>query len=67
MIFSMRAARLLVSLAIGGLLMTGVSAELSMKTSLTRSSTVSEVSASLPECAVGTQNRSSICIKAYPF
>lgn len=52
MLSSLRAARL-VWLAIGGLLVTATSASSAWKTSLTRSSTISEVLNTIPECAVG--------------
>lgn len=47
------ANKALVSLAVGGLFAAVASADISLKTSLTRSSTVSQVLNTLPDCAVG--------------
>lgn len=51
--FSILANKALVSLAVGGLFAAVASADVSLKTSLTRSSTVSQVFDTIPECAVG--------------
>lgn len=51
--FSILANKALVSLAVGGLFAAVASADVILKTSLTRSSTVSQVLNTLPDCAVG--------------
>lgn len=51
--FFILANKALVSLAVGGLFTAVASADISLKTSLTRSSTVSQVLNTLPGCAVG--------------